>query len=435
MVTSTCVATLVDAVAEQHGARRRLESRRHHVPRRRRAPAGGAAPLRRPSGLRRAARRSTLKSPMTAVSRSTTAPSTARRSPSAHLRRGARCRRRRAGRASATRHPPAPWRPGGRCRTAPRLPRSRVARTRPPPAPAAHLDEPLLLKDAQRPRHHALDTPSSAISAFLDRERLPWRARSARCARAGRRRRQSTPSSPGDPNRSEASGDHGLEATGAPARRRARAARPRSRLLGSLPCPNESTDHPDPAVDETERTMPEETGENFIYVRERRLPYETFDADNHLYENKDAFLQFEGVRRRHQVRRGERSRQARHPASHQRVHPEPDVQQGRGAGGYGRDVTKGDGKVGSKVLGEAGIAPGMDASSRPRAAPQVMKDMGHRPHAAVADAGERARGAWRTTPTCRRAYPRPQPVDNEHWTYVYSDATYSTPIISLDSTT
>jgi hypothetical protein len=26
----------------------------------------------------------------------------------------------------------------------------------------------------------------------------------------------------------------------------------------------------------------------FIYMRERRLPYPVFDADNHMYENRDA---------------------------------------------------------------------------------------------------------------------------------------------------
>src|SRR5579864_3035891 len=30
----------------------------------------------------------------------------------------------------------------------------------------------------------------------------------------------------------------------------------------------------------------------FIYVRERRLPYPTFDADNHMYENRDALTKF-----------------------------------------------------------------------------------------------------------------------------------------------
>ena len=32
--------------------------------------------------------------------------------------------------------------------------------------------------------------------------------------------------------------------------------------------------------------------ENLIYVHERRLPYETFDADNHLYETQDALTKF-----------------------------------------------------------------------------------------------------------------------------------------------
>ena len=35
-----------------------------------------------------------------------------------------------------------------------------------------------------------------------------------------------------------------------------------------------------------------DAGEDFIYVRERRLPYTTFDADNHLYETKDALTKF-----------------------------------------------------------------------------------------------------------------------------------------------
>src|SRR5947208_2100652 len=35
-----------------------------------------------------------------------------------------------------------------------------------------------------------------------------------------------------------------------------------------------------------------DTQQDFIYVRERRLPYQTFDADNHLYENRDALTKF-----------------------------------------------------------------------------------------------------------------------------------------------
>jgi hypothetical protein len=36
----------------------------------------------------------------------------------------------------------------------------------------------------------------------------------------------------------------------------------------------------------------EHVSENLIYVHERRLPYETFDADNHLYETQDALTKF-----------------------------------------------------------------------------------------------------------------------------------------------
>ena len=73
-----------------------------------------------------------------------------------------------------------------------------------------------------------------------------------------------------------------------------------------------------------------DTTEDFIYVHERRLPYETFDADNHLYENRDAMTKFlpreyEGAIKYVEVGRTD---QARHPGSHQRVHPEPHVREG-----------------------------------------------------------------------------------------------------------
>ena len=40
--------------------------------------------------------------------------------------------------------------------------------------------------------------------------------------------------------------------------------------------------------------------DDFIYMRERRLPYKTFDADNHMYENRDAMTkhvprEYEGI--------------------------------------------------------------------------------------------------------------------------------------------
>ena len=53
----------------------------------------------------------------------------------------------------------------------------------------------------------------------------------------------------------------------------------------------------------------------YIQVTHRELPYTTFDADNHLYENGDALTKFlpPRVRGRHQVRRDQWADEARHP--------------------------------------------------------------------------------------------------------------------------
>ena len=42
----------------------------------------------------------------------------------------------------------------------------------------------------------------------------------------------------------------------------------------------------------------------FIQVTHRELPYTTFDADNHMYENREALTKFvpPELRGRHQVR-------------------------------------------------------------------------------------------------------------------------------------
>src|ERR1700728_3912737 len=34
------------------------------------------------------------------------------------------------------------------------------------------------------------------------------------------------------------------------------------------------------------------TDENLMYIRKRKLPYPVFDADNHMYENRDALTKF-----------------------------------------------------------------------------------------------------------------------------------------------
>ena len=178
--------------------------------------------------------------------------------------------------------------------------------------------------------------------------------------------------------------------------------------------------------------------ESLIYVRERRLPYETFDADNHLYENQDALTKFlpkeyEGAVKYVDV--GGRTKLALRDTISEYI-PNPTFSRVAVPGGWGRDVTKGDeGKrstAGPEVGVKPRVMPGIDAFFDPEPRLALMKDMGidrtllwptlasvleervaDDPDLAVAII--HALNQWM----------------HEHWSFVYSDAIYSTPIISL----
>jgi predicted TIM-barrel fold metal-dependent hydrolase len=183
--------------------------------------------------------------------------------------------------------------------------------------------------------------------------------------------------------------------------------------------------------------------ESFIYVRERRLPYETFDADNHLYENRDALTKFlpkeyEGIIRYIEI--DGRTKLAINDMISDYI-PNPTFARVAVPGGYGQDVTKGGDGVHRKTgdtagVGETGkkprVMPGLDAFFDPEPRLALMKDMGidrtllwptlasvveerltDNPDAAVAVV--HALNEWM----------------HEHWTYNYADAIYPTPIISL----
>ena len=123
-----------------------------------------------------------------------------------------------------------------------------------------------------------------------------------------------------------------------------------------------------------------DTDQDLIYVRERRLPYETFDADNHLYETRDALTKFlpPELQGRGQVRRGGRPHQARGPGPHQRVHPEPDVRPGGGAGRLRQQRRHRRARVGRRVREgvKPRVMPGIDAFFDPEPRLALMKDMG-----------------------------------------------------------
>ena len=177
--------------------------------------------------------------------------------------------------------------------------------------------------------------------------------------------------------------------------------------------------------------------QDLIYVRERRLPYETFDSDNHLYENQDALTKFlpkeyEGAVKYVEV--NGRTKLA-HPRPHQRVHPQPDLQPGGGARAAGatrrptRDTAAWAAATGVKPK----VMPGIDAFFDPEPRLALMKDMGIDrtllwPTLAsvleerVADDPDlpRSRSSTRSTSGCTSTGPTCTP-----------DAIYATPIISL----
>ncbi len=178
-----------------------------------------------------------------------------------------------------------------------------------------------------------------------------------------------------------------------------------------------------------------ETSEDFIYVRERRLPYETFDADNHLYENQDALTKFlpkkyEGVVRYVDV--GGRTKLAlRDKISH--YIPNPTFGRVAVPGSWGNTAeNQGRGKVGGRTGVKPKAMPSPTAFFDPEPRLALMKDMGI----------DRTL-LWPTLASVleERLADDPDLVVviihalnewmHEHWTYVYSDAIFSTPIISL----
>ena len=178
-----------------------------------------------------------------------------------------------------------------------------------------------------------------------------------------------------------------------------------------------------------------ETSEDFIYVRERRLPYETFDADNHLYENQDALTKFlprkyEGVIRYVDV--GGRTKLAlRDQISH--YIPNPTFSKVAAPGSWGNTAAnRGHGGVGGHTGVKPKVMPSLDAFFDPEPRLALMKDMGI----------DRTL-LWPTLASVLEERLADDPDlavvvihalnqwMHEHWSFVYSDAIFSTPIISL----
>jgi predicted TIM-barrel fold metal-dependent hydrolase len=185
-----------------------------------------------------------------------------------------------------------------------------------------------------------------------------------------------------------------------------------------------------------------DTSTEFIQVTHRELPYSTFDADNHLYENQDALTKFlprdyQGIIKYVEVKG--RTKLAIKDQISDYI-PNPTFGKVAAPGAAGFDVTKGG--HGMQARGGVGVSapdgkkmlvmPGIDAFFDPEPRLELMKEMGI----------DRTL-LWPTLASVleERLADDPDAVVtivhalnewmHEHWSYVYSDAIFSTPIISL----
>ena len=176
--------------------------------------------------------------------------------------------------------------------------------------------------------------------------------------------------------------------------------------------------------------------EGFFYVRKRELPYETFDADNHMYETPDALTKFlpddyKGIVKYVEV--NGRTKLAIRDVISEFI-PNPTFNKVYVPGGYGEDITRGgDGhhRPGAEAQ-RTPLMPSLDAFFDPEPRLQLMKEMGidrtllwptlaHGIESRLADDPDAA---------CAVVHALNQWM-HEHWGFAYSDAIYSTPIISL----
>ena len=178
-----------------------------------------------------------------------------------------------------------------------------------------------------------------------------------------------------------------------------------------------------------------DTDQNLIYVRERRLPYETFDADNHLYENQDALTKFLPPEYKDAIKYidvdGRTKLAIRNHISE--YIPNPTFARVAVPGGWGNTASnKGEGGKSVRDGVKPKVMPGIDAFFDPEPRFTLMKDMGidrtllWPTLASVLE--ERVADDPEFAVTVIHAL---NEWMHEHWTYVYSDAIYATPIISL----
>jgi predicted TIM-barrel fold metal-dependent hydrolase len=177
------------------------------------------------------------------------------------------------------------------------------------------------------------------------------------------------------------------------------------------------------------------TSDEYIQFVHRELPYTTFDCDNHLYERQDAFTRFlppeyEGLVRYVEV--DGRTKLALRDKISDYI-PNPTFAKVAVPGGAGYDITKGGTGIGAAIGFKKLVAmPSIDAFFDPEPRLELMKEMGIDRTLlwpTLASALEE-RLADDPDAVCAVIHALNQWM-HEHWTFVYSDAIYAAPILSL----
>jgi predicted TIM-barrel fold metal-dependent hydrolase len=177
--------------------------------------------------------------------------------------------------------------------------------------------------------------------------------------------------------------------------------------------------------------------DEFVYMRERRLPYPTFDVDNHMYENREALTKFipkdyEGIIKYVEI--NGRTKVAIKDKLSDYI-PNPTFNVVAVPGGYGMSHTppaRQARRTDSSPLPRPKVMPSVDAFFDPEPRLALMKDMGI----------DRAL-MWPTLASVVEERLADDPAAAcvvvhalnewmlEHWTFNFGDAIFPTPIVSL----